>query len=440
MKFFHPNEIYISDLEFIAGWIGWFKEFGPCNQDWTVDSMPVRNVAAGLNEQLRNYGVFTCDVLCRILRKNNRDTMQATPVFRDYKENSNIIETFNEHYLGANRSINTVRVTENAIELWRSSTKDERLNAFNSVYSLIADDEFVFSDEMQQAEEVVNIDPVSNFDSVNINLNTYIAENLDNRTEYVMALVKMIHEEPYQPMYRKRPIGNYVTGWGNRLRAYFWPTPEIGLVETADMLQPIIDTCSGLASLVERNEPWNQDAQDSAVQVANDIFRWGGVPQSAITVTADNIRMVFENAIADKVTHNNALMNSGWTKVAAFASHNTINQQVIWDSRVSVSLVSRLDTLINENQNHLAYFQDIGYVPGRGGFRQYKLDNLRLNWPNGYRQWAAQIAGSRLVREMVEALNDPQNAYPRMPDLATGDELTEWSSRGVEMVLFGDGY
>jgi hypothetical protein len=39
---------------------------------------------------------------------------------------------------------------------------------------------------------------------------------------------------------------------------------------------------------------------------------------------------------------------------------------------------------------------------------------------------------------MRDVLNDPSRAYPKMPLPAGADGL--WTTRGVEMVLFMDGY
>lgn len=443
MKYFHPKVVELGDLEFIAAWVIWFKEYGPGNRDWTVDPMPVRNSAATLSNQIQQHGVFTCDVLCRVLRGKDRDTMQATRVFREDNSNSKIIDTVRERFPGESRVINAVRITEGAVKKWRTSERKARSDAFNSVYSLISDDLFIENNGTQRAQdEIVSLDPVSSFDYVNLHSKTTARKKLKTRNDYLKALVQSIQQESYQPMYRKRPIGEAVSGWDCRLSAYFWPIPGNGLRETWSAIEPIIETCNSLGNKItqDQQEPWSSSEKYLAIQVAKDIFKWGGVPQISSTVTASNIRMVFENAIANHVKHSSAPMNSGWTKVAAFASHNTSNPQVIWDSRVSLSIIYRLDALMNKNKQDLVHFKDIGYVSGRGGFREFKKANLGIKWPDGYRKWSTQIAGSILVNEIVDILNNPQNKYPKMPDLTGTNKLINWTTRGVEMVLFGDGY
>jgi len=140
-------------------------------------------------------------------------------------------------------------------------------------------------------------------------------------------------------------------------------------------------------------------------------------------------------------------MNSGWTKVAAFATVHLEGMpdrhpQAIWDSRVSTAIVWRLDQLLAaagaaEVPDAL---RDIGAVPGRGGTRPR---DLILRWRNGYGSWRCQFAGSRFVKAMRDVLNSrhrPSSAegYARMP-LPDGT-CAPWTVRGVEMVLFCDGY
>lgn len=135
-------------------------------------------------------------------------------------------------------------------------------------------------------------------------------------------------------------------------------------------------------------------------------------------------------------------MNSGWTKVAAFATAHLEGldggtPQVIWDSRVATSVIGRLDRILaaDTQEDPRAIFPDIGTVPGQGGTRPREF---AMVWPVGYRRWATQISGSALVREIRDVLNERDNLYPHMPlsDGSTG----RWTTRGVEMVLFMDGY
>jgi hypothetical protein len=129
---------------------------------------------------------------------------------------------------------------------------------------------------------------------------------------------------------------------------------------------------------------------------------------------------------------NSAPMNSGWTKVGAFASTGTPNSQVIWDSRVAASVVSRLDAMCvaaGLKTVPLA-LSGLGYVNGRGGSRPRLL---KLKWRNGYGCWNAQFAASIFVKEIMAYLNSHISSFPK-----TNGE--KWTFREVEQVLFMDGY
>jgi hypothetical protein len=144
-------------------------------------------------------------------------------------------------------------------------------------------------------------------------------------------------------------------------------------------------------------------------------------------------------------------MNSGWTKVAAFASeiakmHEFAQEgavpMAIWDSRVATSIIHRLDSLIPDGNNPQQLFPELGTIPGRGGSRPRPL---QLKWPIGWGSWRTQVHGSKLIESILVILNSASerdlqlgDPYPRMPLCTGGSGL--WDTRGVEMVLFMDGY
>jgi hypothetical protein len=78
-------------------------------------------------------------------------------------------------------------------------------------------------------------------------------------------------------------------------------------------------------------------------------------------------------------------------------------------------------------------FPGIGTVAGQGGTRPRALTR---RWPSSYGKWSGQVAGSALVRDIRDILN--RGDYPKMP-LPDGG-VGPWTTRGVEMVLFMDGY
>lgn len=254
----------------------------------------------------------------------------------------------------------------------------------------------------------------------------------------VKSLVRGIQEEPYQPVYRKKRFGAPVCGWDARLEAYFWPRPLFDYSHTCLAMQTIMAKAGALAeSLVDKGE-WSEAEGIMAVELANAIFTWGDVPQKPATVTPSSVKSVFQAALANNAKAR-SYMNSGWTKVAAFATAHLEQDlqrhpQAIWDSRVATAIISRLDAQLEGEDVPVTLFPGVGTVPGRGGTRPRKLAK---RWPSGYRTWSGQIAGSALVRQIRDILNR-DNGYPKMP-LPEGG-VGPWTTRGVEMVLFMDGY
>jgi hypothetical protein len=95
-------------------------------------------------------------------------------------------------------------------------------------------------------------------------------------------------------------------------------------------------------------------------------------------------------------------MNSGWTKVAAFATVHLEEMesgrpQVIWDSRVATAVISRLDRVVPQDAQLADLFPGLGTVLGRGGTRPRGLSR---KWPSGYGTWRGQVAGSKIVRDI----------------------------------------
>jgi hypothetical protein len=256
-----------------------------------------------------------------------------------------------------------------------------------------------------------------------------------DRKGYLRSLVRDIHADPFQPVYRRRLFAQAVTGWEARLLAYFWPGPHSGYRETRTAMQALTEASGKLAQvLVGRG--WTVAEQRQAVQLARDVFRWGGVPQDPDTVTPSTVQAVYEAALRDDAAAR-ANMNSGWTKVAAFATaHLEESQsgrpQAIWDSRVATAIVSRLERVVPAHVGIADVFPGVGTVPGRGGTRPR---DLARNWPSGYGTWRGQVAGSLVVREIRDILNEEDYSLPQFE----GGPV-RWTTRDVEMVLFMDGY
>lgn len=270
------------------------------------------------------------------------------------------------------------------------------------------------------------------------------------RRDLVRALVRDVHEEPFQPRYREDPVGGTVVGWPDRLRSYFWPTPEVDLGITARLLEPWFERAGVLSTRLVHQGAWTADERADATALAWGMLAWGGTTRQG-DFSRPVVEAVFRRALG-LAGGDDAPMNSGWSKVAALATGYLEGQRgraphVIWDSRVSASIVFRLDTwMANEggpvpsDANPNQVFPRIGIVAGRGGSRKAggarEPSRLRLNWAYAYGLWSSQDAGSELVRELRDELNG--GTYPPMPN--PEGRSVPWTIRGVESVLFMDGY
>jgi hypothetical protein len=243
------------------------------------------------------------------------------------------------------------------------------------------------------------------------------------RPALVSMFVREIERDPFQAMYRKKPVGASVLGWEARLQAYFWPKPRDGLAATTERLASLLVAGQKLA---EARRPWDAGTREQAVAFAKEVFDWGRVRQQKLEWS--QVDQVVRAALFGERL-DTAPMNSGWTKVAAFLTahlESSGQSQAIWDSRVSWSLVRRLDRLlIASGHNRVPdWLRGIGRVPGRGGTRT-DVKTI-LDWPDAYQRWSSHLAASQFVREVRNELNKHGKK--------------SWTLREVEMVLFMDGY
>ena len=253
-----------------------------------------------------------------------------------------------------------------------------------------------------------------------------------NRDEFVSALISGIEGSLFTPTYRKRVIGEGVLGWQARLDAYFWPTPAISKDSAYNQLRPLLERGRRLA---EARGKWTNHMSGEAVSWANAVLKWGGVPQKI--VTAQIVGSVIDAAMSRNP--NLAPMNSGWTKVAAFATAHLEREggaNAIWDSRVSWSIVRRADEILFDAglRSIPLWLSAIGKVPGRGGTRW--SHQLKLPWPMAYRLWDSHFAATDLIHDIRDELN--RSDWAKSSNRSGPAEI--WTTRSVEMVLFMDGY
>lgn len=362
------------------------------------------------------------DVVLR-LASGKIDTMHATYAFFAHEENSQWFAPVDLAVAGRRRTVRGVSLTPAALALWKDAAEQERMRALGDARRLLEGD-------IESGGTLVRLLPVQETAPSPV-----LHPIIGDRKAYVEAVARSIQEEAFQPAYRKRAFGTAVRGWDARLHAYFWPTPSQNYAVTHSNVSVLAERSRRLADALAAQGAWTAAEQQEAVELAHAVFAWGGVPQDPDTVTPNNVQQVYRAAL-DNDGAARAKMNSGWTKVAAFATAHLEEHgrsQAIWDSRVAAALTHRLDRLLPVEADLAALFPHLGTVPGRGGTRPRLLSR---RWPSGYQTWAGQIAASQLVREVRDVLNSGD--YPAMP-LAEGGS-GKWTTRGVEMVLFMDGY
>jgi len=404
--------------------------------DVNASPMPIYASKVGLMQRLADKSeyVFSFDVACRLV-SSQRNTMQVSRQFFADTGNAEWFELVPETdgiFLGngLRSRVQGVRFTSKCLDYWAGIPDAQRASCVLRAQALLNGD--VDADDVANSAEAQD---AKNFDVADV-------KSVVTRRHFVESLVESIHAADFVPKYRKKVLVQNVTiGWDNRLKSYFWPSPQSGYAQTAQALEELLKQGAYLSKALQQNDGWTPSQEAAATKFADDVFAWGGVPQKPVNVTAANVLAVFRAAIAN--THDaKALMNSGWTKIAAFATAHLEDAeggkpQVIWDSRVATSLISRLHSLAPHG-DHAAVqlmFPHIGTVQGQGGTRPRPA---LPGWPNGYGKWTSQIHGSALVREIRDVLNERTDLYPPMPlpDNTNG----KWTTRGVEMVLFMDGY
>jgi hypothetical protein len=225
--------------------------------------------------------------------------------------------------------------------------------------------------------------------------------------------------------------------WDERLTNYIWN--DRTFEETEHQLAELLWQGSVFARFVERGVEWNPQDQERAVAWANRIFEWGGTRQKS-PVTWTKVRHTLANAVLNRFEHPAAPMNSGYTKVASFATawlEGVVGRrpQAINDSRVATALTWRLDSILQaRGWSPAEVFPGLGKVEAaRGGTRPRTLS---LSWPSAYQKWSGQFAASAVVLAIRDILNEGGD-FPPMP---FGDDRLPWTVRGVEAVLFMDGY
>jgi hypothetical protein len=234
MKFPHANKFELGDRDFLALWKVWFDGTDTRSRYSSEGSVP--RLAKNVSYQVlidSGYG-HGLDALCRLaVPPKYRNTKQATNIFVD--ANAHVIE----HSAGcinhaSDRMVKSVKLTQRAIDLLHEALTDQKLLA-EAEAIIEADTEIVSANGeiVQLTNKLIAEEPPSpKCASANL--------PFGDLQGIVQALVDDIQYDPFQTRYRKRPIGEIVLGWSNRLTQYFWPNPTFGYSAAMKNIAPLL--------------------------------------------------------------------------------------------------------------------------------------------------------------------------------------------------------
>ena len=108
------------------------------------------------------------------------------------------------------------------------------------------------------------------------------------RRQFVAEFVRRIHDEPFQPRYRGRPVGALVVGWPDRLRSYFLPKPEVDLSATERLMEPWFERAGALSERLIEHGAWSDVERTEAADVAWTMLEWGRTTRQAIRLMRES--------------------------------------------------------------------------------------------------------------------------------------------------------
>jgi len=433
MIFPQADHFQVPKALFVGAWKVWFKRFGD-HEAWRKGKMPIGQSDAKLFEIIESGERFCVEVAARLMVPwSFRDTSQVDKAF--FLMNPDVIR---HTKMDDEEVAEGVRLTDQALDYWDSLTFLEQ-----DMFTSYAEARIQADIETPSSEPVIIDD--AGIDMIGEDIYPpVVPEKGATDEEFAKALVAWIDEDPFTPMYQRVPAEEAVSSWHDRLEHFFWPKPRNGLMQVSHSADALMYRAELLAKGVEEGIEWSEEDKELAVKTTEEIFLQAGTPQK--DVTWENIYAVMKTALT-KDSESNAKMNSGWSLLASFATH-WLNKKaertpmICWNSRVSTSIISRLDFLLVEAgyESIGDRFPDLGIVQGWGGTRPREMS---LSWPDGYRSWKTEIAASEFVNLMVKCLNNETNEdgslkYAQMP-IPTGGRAP-WSMQGVQLVLFSDGY
>jgi len=433
MIFPQADHFQVPKALFIGAWKVWFKRFGE-HDAWRKGKMPIGQSDSKLYEIIESGNRFCVEVAARLMVPwSFRDSTQVDKAF--FLMNPDVIR---QTLLEGDDSQQGVRLTDQALDYWDSLTFLEQ-----DLFTSYAEARIQADIETPSKEPVIIDD--AGLELIGEDIYPPVVPAKDGSDEdFAKALVAWIDEDPFTPMYQRSPVADSVSSWHDRLESFFWPKPRNGLMQVSHSADALMYRAELLAKGIEDGVEWNEEDKELAIKTTEEIFLQAGTPQKE--VSWQNVYAVMKTAL-NKDVDSGAKMNSGWSLLASFATHwlNRVEGRtpmICWNSRVSTSILSRLDFLLVEAGIDSAQqrFSNLGTIPGCGGTRPREMT---LSWPDGYRSWKTMVAASEFVDKMVNCLNTETNSdgslkYAQMP-IPTGGRAP-WSMQGVQLVLFSDGY
>jgi hypothetical protein len=266
----------------------------------------------------------------------------------------------------------------------------------------------------------------------------------EQRRILATALVQHFDESEFVYAPKRNLAHSSVKGWHMRLAGYCWSGQ--GIEHHQNLLNQLSMPLGQLSQKLVRGESIGIDEQSQAITLTTDLFRWGGVLRGMGHNPSDfqTIKAVMLTAVHYRHSYS-APLDSAWTKLAAISSSWNVQDadcppQVIFDSRVSVSLLTAIENCAQHDASLLPTMSILksgylGTIPGRGGNRPRALNLLaQKGWKSRYRVWSAQFEASKLVSAMATVLNE------KVGPVSLKQRKRPWTTRDVEMVLFMDGY
>jgi hypothetical protein len=275
VKFPHaPNQSASFEL-FVAAWKRLVERLDAEHGDgWRTQAIPRHNRAVSLERQVAEGRALSLDVLCRLLvDRPYRNTMYPTNPF--LRQNPLVVQPAERVWRGS-RLVNAVRLRQgpdSALSRWDELPPERQADLERDAVRLLQPLN-VLIDHLPEPSP-------ARARGLRVRQRNRPTEPPDRqkRTEYLTALMWQLEEKKFQPCWRRKPIGGRVRGWGQRLEAYFWPSPGADYQKTAAIWQEFTDRARPLSERIEAGGSWTEEERSEAVKLALDVLAWGRVPQ-----------------------------------------------------------------------------------------------------------------------------------------------------------------